>query len=155
MKYLIVLISLITGNQAYSQNNENANVEQTIKEFFDGFHAQDSAIILKTVHKDIIMHSIDSRGADCPVLQTTDFNLFLKSILSIPKDVSFREKILDYKIQIDGNMAHAWTPYEFYYNGQLSHRGVNSFQLYKDNGNWKIIYVVDTRSPSNSLIGGE
>jgi len=32
---------------------------------------------------------------------------------------------------------------------------VNSFQLYKDNGNWKIIYVVDTRSPSKSLIGGE
>jgi hypothetical protein len=31
--------------------------------------------------------------------------------------------------KVDGSMAHAWTPYEFYVNGKLSHKGVNAFTL--------------------------
>ena len=27
----------------------------------------------------------------------------------------------------------------------FSHCGVNSFQLFNDNGQWKIIYLIDTR----------
>jgi hypothetical protein len=42
-------------------------------------------------------------------------------------------------------MAHAWTPYEFYINGKLSHKGVNAFTLYKDDGQWKIVHLIDTR----------
>lgn len=30
-------------------------------------------------------------------------------------------------------------------NGNFSHCGVNSFQLFHDNGQWKIIYLIDTR----------
>lgn len=55
------------------------------------------------------------------------------------------EQLLDYNIQVDGNMANAWTPYEFWYNGTFSHCGVNSFQLFNDAGTWKIIYLIDTR----------
>jgi hypothetical protein len=50
-----------------------------------------------------------------------------------------------YNIQIDGAMANAWTSYEFWVNGSFSHCGVNSFQLFKDEGAWKIIYLIDTR----------
>jgi len=145
MKNRFVLLVLLTSFQVFSQNPESIKVEHTIKEFFEGFHTQDSTAILRTVHKSIKMQSIDGRGAKSSVLKTTDFKLFLKSILSIPKEASFEEKIIDYKIRVDGNMAHAWTPYEFYYNGKFSHRGVNSFQLFKEGKNWKIIYVADTR----------
>ena len=63
----------------------------------------------------------------------------------IPQTMKIEEKILTYKIQVDGTMANVWAPYEFYANGKLSHTGVNSFQLFKDEGIWKIIYLVDTR----------
>jgi hypothetical protein len=69
----------------------------------------------------------------------------VKSIARIPKDKKFEEKLLGFNIQVDGNMANAWTPYEFWYEGEFSHCGVNSFQLIKDDGEWKIIYLVDTR----------
>ena len=143
-KFLFCLIAMITV-QASAQNSDYSEIKQTIEDFFEGFHAQDSLKILKTVHADIKMQSIDSRRGSEVNLETSKFEDFLNSILSIPETVSFNEKILDYEIKVDGEMAHAWTPYEFYLNAKLSHTGVNSFQLFKDVDDWKIIYVVDTR----------
>jgi len=48
-------------------------------------------------------------------------------------------------VKIDGPLAIVWTPYKFYFNGKFSHCGVNSFQLVRFNGVWKIQYLIDTR----------
>jgi len=61
------------------------------------------------------------------------------------KEEIWLEKLLYFDINIDGNLASVWTPYEFYVNGSFSHCGSNSFQLFKNNGNWEIIFLVDTR----------
>lgn len=70
---------------------------------------------------------------------------FLKSMATIPADVKFEERLLLWQVLADGTMAQVWTPYEFYVNGKLSHRGVNSFSLAKIAGAWKITYLIDTR----------
>ena len=93
----------------------------------------------------IILQSISTDKEGKTVLKEEDFNKFIQSIASIPKDRTFEEKLLDFSIQVDGNMANVWTPYEFWYQGKFSHCGVNSFQLFYDDGNWKIIYLIDTR----------
>ena len=59
--------------------------------------------------------------------------------------MQFEERLLGHTIHIDGPMAIDWTPYEFYVNGKKSHSGVNVFTLYKDNGQWKIVAIIDTR----------
>ncbi|MBT8322548.1 MAG: nuclear transport factor 2 family protein, partial [Eudoraea sp.] len=69
----------------------------------------------------------------------------VEAIVSIPDTVKFEERIHSYQISIDGPMANAWTPYEFWLNDQFSHCGVNSFQLINDGSSWKIIYLIDTR----------
>jgi len=46
---------------------------------------------------------------------------------------------------MDGPLAMVWAPYHFYYNGTLLHCGVDSFQLIRTGGVWKILYIVDTR----------
>ncbi len=55
------------------------------------------------------------------------------------------ERITFDVVKVDGPLAIAWTPYNFYYKGQFSHCGVNSFQLVRFNGEWKIQYLIDTR----------
>ena len=145
MKCILTLLALTFTTLSLSQSSESDNVKATIERFFEGFHKQDSTIILETVIEAIQMQSIGKDKSGNSVLNTSDFKTFLNSIIAIPKDKSFKEELLDYKIQVDGNMAHAWTPYNFWYDKKLSHCGVNSFQLYKDNGQWKIIYLVDTR----------
>jgi hypothetical protein len=145
MKYYICCITLLITSLSFSQSSEKQAVQSTIEQFFEGFHKQDSTIVLETIHKDIKMQSIGTNREGNSVLNTSEFEKFINSIISIPKDKTFKEDILGYTIQIDGNMAHVWTPYQFWFDGNFSHCGVNSFQLFKDDGHWKIIYIIDTR----------
>jgi hypothetical protein len=52
-------------------------------------------------------------------------------------------------VLIDGNLASVWTDYKFYIGEKFSHCGVNSFQLFKGDDGWKIIYIIDTRRKDN------
>ena len=61
------------------------------------------------------------------------------------KKDSADERIQFETIKIDGPLAIVWTPYNFYHNGKFSHCGVNSFQLVRFDGIWKIQYLIDTR----------
>ena len=128
-----------------AQESDETKVQKTIEAFFDGFHKQDSLLIKQTVSDGIIAQTIGKNKDGTTTLQTEDFSKFLKSIVSISDTVNFQEKILSFSIQVDGAMANAWTPYEFWYNDAFSHCGVNSFQLIKDGAVWKIIYLIDTR----------
>lgn len=127
-----------------AQEDEKMAVQKTIENFFAGFHAQDSMLIKKTVTEGIIMQRISQKEDGTSEHNTDDFNKFLKGIVSIPKDRKFEEKIKSCSIQIDGPMANAWTEYEFWIDGAMSHCGVNSFQLFNDGMGWKIIYIIDT-----------
>lgn len=140
---LIGLLSLVCFN--LSAQNEEAKVKTTIIDFFEAFHKQDTTALKTMVKGNIKLQSISVNKEGKTVLNESRYEKFVKSIASIPKDNTFEEKLLSFRIQVDGNMANAWTPYEFWYNGKLSHCGVNSFQLIKDNDQWKIIYLVDTR----------
>jgi hypothetical protein len=145
MKQLILMLILSLGLNVKAQQSETDNVKSKIIEFFDAFHKQDT-VALKSIATDkVILQSISEDKYGKTVLKEDDFNQFVKSIARIPKDKKFEEKLLGFNIQVDGNMANAWTPYEFWYEGEFSHCGVNSFQLIKDDGEWKIIYLVDTR----------
>ena len=59
------------------------------------------------------------------------------------------ERIRFDMIKVDGPLASVWTPYQFFYKGQFSHCGVNSFQLVRLNNAWKIQYIIDTRRREN------
>jgi len=141
MKNVLFLLIMIFASSIHAQNQE---VQKVIETFFEGFHAKDT-VKLKSVCSDkIILQSIMENAKGAKLTDETSKE-FYKSIAIIPSDLKVEEKILNYSIQVDGTMAHAWTPYEFYINGKLSHSGVNAFTLYKENGIWKIIYVIDTR----------
>jgi hypothetical protein len=119
-------------------------VQKTIETFFEGFHAKDTIKIKSTCSNIMILQSI-SENTKGNKLSDETTSSFYKAIASIPADIKFEERILSYNIQVDGSMAHVWTPYEFYVNGKLSHKGVNAFTLYLEVTTWKIIHLIDTR----------
>lgn len=136
---LFVFVMLFQANFA-----QETDVKITIENFFEAFHARDSAKLKSFCSDKMILQSIQesAKGAS---LTDQDASEFYKSIASIPDDFKFQEKILSYSIQVDGTMAHAWMPYEFYIDDKMSHKGVNAFTLFKTNGEWKIIHLIDTR----------
>ena len=145
MRKIVVLIVLFTSAYSQAQNQEIQNVIET---FFEAFHAKDTLKLKALCDETMILQSINEniKGAK---LSNEKPTAFFKSIASIPAELKFHEKILSYSIQIDGSMAHAWTPYEFYVNGKLSHKGVNAFTLFKkdtyETSEWKIVHLIDTR----------
>lgn len=140
MKKLIILLLLFGIQTTVAQE---AEIKKSIDVFFEGLHTADT-LKIKSVCKDLILQSVSEKGGQIK-LQNEPREEFYKSIASIPKTMKIEERLLDYKILVDGAMAHVWTPYEFYINDKLSHKGVNSFQLYKEKDIWKIIYIIDTR----------
>lgn len=69
---------------------------------------------------------------------------FIEQVSKMPIGAADERIVFDV-IMTDGDLASVWTPYKFYYNGIFSHCGVNSFQMVRLNGQWKIQYIIDTR----------
>ncbi len=61
------------------------------------------------------------------------------------------ERLAKPVIQVDGNLASVWVPYQFFYKGKFSHCGVNSFQLVHTKQGWLIQYIIDTRRKKGCL----
>ena len=141
MRKALIVFALILSASLQAQNHE---IQKVIETFFEAFHAKDSVKLKALCNEGMMLQSI-AENAKGVKLSNEDPKAFFRSIASIPKEVVFQEKILNYYIQVDGSMAHAWTPYEFYVNGKLSHKGVNSFTLFKKDNSWKIVHLIDTR----------
>ncbi|MCQ0112442.1 nuclear transport factor 2 family protein [Zhouia amylolytica] len=144
LRFILLVLLFLTQMVFGQRSTDEAAVKETIDEFFTGFHQQDSIQIKATVFNPV-MQTIGKSKEGLTLVRTETFSNFLKSIVSIPEDKVYQEKLLGYEIKIDGDMAHAWTPYEFWLNDKFSHCGVNSFQLVRKDDDWKIIYIVDTR----------
>ncbi len=137
------LLGLFLCFQAFSQTEE-AQVEAVIKSLFDGMRAKNADQVAAAFSKDALMQTIIAKpeGSEVGSNAVADF---VNRIANTPEGTNLDERILDYQIKIDGTMASAWTPYQFYVNDKFSHCGVNSFQLVKMAEGWKIVYIIDTR----------
>ncbi|WP_246539010.1 nuclear transport factor 2 family protein [Litoribacter ruber] len=140
---LVIAMMMISGLSIGQENSEKA-VENTIAKLFDGMRDKDQAALEAVFHEKAIMHTVTENGEQA-ALGENSVRDFVNRIAVTPAETRLDERILEYHIRVDGEMASAWTPYEFYVNDSFSHCGVNSFQLIKENGDWKITYVMDTR----------
>jgi len=145
MQRIIFYLTILISTTIAAQNNDQQAAEQTIKTFFQGFHKGDTTLMKSVMMDKILMQTVYKNKEGKDILVTDEPGNLIKAIANRPADQKWEERILSYSVQVDGNMANVWTPYEFWVNGDFSHCGVNSFQLFHDNGNWKIIYLIDTR----------
>ena len=120
------------------------SVKMTINRFFEGMKKSDTLLLKSTMMEGIIFQTIARNKEGETVVKSENVAAFLTSIATPSKDVA-DERILFETIKIDGSLASVWTPYKFYMGSQFSHCGANSFQLVRQNGSWKIQYIIDTR----------
>ena len=57
----------------------------------------------------------------------------------------WREQLFDTQVQVDGDIASVWTGYNFWLDGRLRHCGVDSIELIRIGGAWKITQLADTQ----------
>jgi hypothetical protein len=142
MKYFFAL--LLLGGLSVNAQTEDEKVKEPIKALFDGMRKADTALIRSAFSPNAILQTIVKNKEGQVSVKSEELSAFISSIATA-KAGALDERIKYDGIKVDADLAIAWTPYQFYYNSAFSHCGVNSFQLIRLNGQWKIQYLIDTR----------
>ncbi|MEZ4875142.1 MAG: nuclear transport factor 2 family protein [Flavobacteriaceae bacterium] len=146
MKLFITLLFALFSASGFSQDAfSNAEAKQLIDTFFEGFHKGDTLLMKSVMVETLPNQTVYTNKEGEPKIVDGNIAEFLKAIASRPEDQVWEERLLDYRIQVDGNLAHVWTPYEFWLNGTFSHCGANAFTLAKTGAGWKIVHLIDSR----------
>ncbi|MCA0381360.1 MAG: nuclear transport factor 2 family protein [Bacteroidetes bacterium] len=147
----VIIVASLSWHAGLAQTTaEEKAVAGVINNMFDAMRQADSAGIMQAFASNAHIETITKTKQQTDTVRGNTVAQFASSITK-QKAGALDERISIGAIHIDGNMATVWTPYQFYFNGQISHCGVNSFQLVKLNGEWKIQYIIDTRRKDNCL----
>ena len=145
MKYFFILLTMLP----FSMNHSNAqtaedSVKTVINRMFTGMKNADAGLLKSSFADSVIFQTIARDKEGKTLVRNENPAEFIEYVSKQPAGAS-DERITFETVKVDGPLAIAWTPYNFYFNGQFSHCGVNSFQLVRLNGEWKIQYIIDTR----------
>lgn len=149
VRSFITALFLFSVCHANAQQAEDS-VRNTIEKMFTAMKASDGNAFSNCFADSAIMQTvkINSNGkAEIETATVKDFAILVSKSAKGLLD----ERIKIDMVKTDGALAIAWVPYSFYYNGNFSHCGVNSFQLVRLAGEWRIAYIIDTRRRSNCL----
>ena len=141
---LFVLFISLSFYPLTQEHISRGTPKECIESFFKSFHEQDTSELKSVIHEEIVVGTIIHDQKDT-TLKVDNAHALYASLASIPDTLNFEESLLSIEVKEDGVLAHVWTPYEFYVNGEKSHQGVNAFTLLNTGEGWKIIYLVDTR----------
>lgn len=144
MKYFFILLTvLVCGFSSRAQTAEDS-VKAVINKMFAGMKQSDTAMLKSCFADSMVLQTISRNKEGKLIVINERPQNFIQSISRIAAGDA-DERISFETVKVDGPLAIAWTPYQFFYKGQFSHCGVNSFQLVRFNGEWKIQYLIDTR----------
>lgn len=142
---LMLFAQILKAQQSQKFTAVESEVVAVIQKMFDGMRKGDSAMVSATFHSTMRLQTTFTNKAGQATLVTENSPAnFLKAV-GTPHPEVYDERILNYEVRVDDNLATVWTPYEFYAGEKFSHCGVNAFQLFKSDKGWKIIHIVDTR----------
>lgn len=131
---------LLISSFSFAQNTSEKEIIKPIENLFNAMKSADSLGVKNAFSGSAIMQTFGKNQE----IRTDKVEDFAKQV-GASQAGDLDERFTISKILVDGNMASVWVPYQFYYKGNFSHCGVNSFQLAKINNDWKIQYIIDTR----------
>lgn len=143
-QFLILLTTVIFLSIDLSAQTAEDSVKAVINQLFSAMRNGDGVSLKETFADSAVLQTIRRTKEGGFIVEDEKVQDFVDFVSKSKKD-SADERISYETIKIDGPLASVWTPYKFYFAGQFSHCGVNSFQVVRINGRWKIQYLVDTR----------
>lgn len=129
---------------ANAQTTATDSVKAAVNNLFSAMLHADSVALIKCFAPGATLQTVVKDKQGTVSVRTEAISGFASSIGQLPKDAA-DERITFDVVKVDGDLAIAWTPYKFYFQQQLLHCGVNSFQLVRLAEGWKIQYIIDTR----------
>ena len=140
MKKIGLTLLLLTSISFVHAQTAEDSVKAVINKLFAAMKAGDGKTFQECFADSAVLQTIGRAGN----VQNESVKEFAKQVSALPKEAA-DERVVFEMVKVDATLAAAWTPYQFYYAGKFSHCGVDSFQLVRTNGVWKIQYLIDTR----------
>ena len=142
---LLLLIAIVGICNLLKAQSAEDSVKATVNQLFEGMKSANADLVKSAFADSAVLQTIITRNKEGKTVIRNEVVSAFADFVGKVKPGAADERIQFETIKIDGPLAIVWTPYKFYYNGQFSHCGVNSFQLVRLNGQWKIQYLIDTR----------
>jgi hypothetical protein len=144
MKQFLFFLTFITLSFALKAQTAEDSIKTVINNLFTAMKNSDAALLKTTFADSAILQTIGRDKDGKTIIENDTVDEFAAIVNKMPKGDA-DERIVYDVIKIDGPLAIVWAPYKFYYKNAFSHCGIDSFQLVKINGVWKIQYLIDTR----------
>ncbi len=146
-KIFFFFILIAISYNSFSQSAEDS-VKKVINKMFKAMKNSDGKMLQECFGDSALLQTITTASDGKVVVKNQEVKSFVSQVASL-EEGSVDERIIFDGIKVDQELAIAWTPYRFYYKKNFIHCGINSFQLVRINGNWKIQYIIDTRRKDN------
>ena len=148
----LLLLSVVPAHAQPAEPEEaSAAVRQSIDALFDAMRAGDSTGVRQVFADGATLETAlsDADGSEATTVRSTPVAQFAEAV-GQPKEQVWDERVWDVEIRVDDPMASAWVPYAFYLGDTLQHCGVNAIQFVRHADGWKILHLIDTRTPSEA-----
>lgn len=139
----LAFVAGLTGT-AHAQLSTEDSVRAAVNHLFTAMKNSDEDMIRHSFTDSAILQTIvtDKEGKiSARTVAILDFSAAIAKMEVGDAD----ERIKFDVVRVDGPLAIVWAPYSFFYKGQLNHCGMDSFQLLRTAGGWRIQYIIDTR----------
>ena len=143
-----VAFGLLTPAQGWAQEASEQDPEtaalEVVQGLFDAMRASDSSAVSALWAEGATNLGSSFTNADGPAISFTPRDNFI-SLVGGAEPGSLDEQYIVRSVIVEDNLVTVVTPYEFYFDGNFSHCGVDVFVIARSGDDWKIVGLTDTR----------
>lgn len=129
---------------------DQEQVIATVYRLFDAMRLSDTLMARPLFAPNCKLFTPVTNASGQTILNEEPLSSFMRAV-GTPRKELLDERILKYKVDIDGPLAQVWADYNLYVGGKFVHCGIDVFHLFKSNDGWKIFELADTRRKTGCL----
>ncbi|MBW3631094.1 MAG: nuclear transport factor 2 family protein [Gemmatimonadetes bacterium] len=129
----------LAGGRAESAGTAAARqaVVLSAEALFSAMRARDTTALRGMFTPEARIVSVRVQGGAEPVVQTRGISDFIASIGRGTDEL--RERMWDPRVEVEGEVATLWAPYDFHVGERFSHCGIDAFDYVRTSHGWKIV----------------
>jgi hypothetical protein len=163
LKLILIIIMTTQNSKAqeltknYPLENDVLTIDGIIKAFYEVVSGE--AGEKRQWERDLSIHNpnaiyayLDNVNGELKQV-TMSLKDFHKETDAMVMETAFYESEINREVRIFGNIAHVWSTYEtrLIKNGPVARKGINSIQLFFENGKWNIVSLIFERERAEKI----
>jgi len=144
MRTLLLIIGTLLSTTSLRAQTAEDSVRAAVASLFTAMRQADAQTLTSLFHDSARLGTVTQDASGHTSHRSSPIAGFIAYVGQLSPGVADERARVE-RVLIDGSLALAWTPYQFYAQGSFSHCGVNLIQLVRSSAQWRILAITDTR----------